>query len=140
VRTVVLDSGAFLAAERNSRQLVNHLTVAAKRGSVVLVPATVVAEVWRDPVRHRSVSLLKATDAVIPLGLRDSQAVGRLLGVDRSSQIVDANVALTAFAARPSLVLTSDPQDVARLICAAGGTCSVDGKGAATADVAIETI
>ena len=101
---------------------------AAFEGSVVVVPASVIAEIWRDPPRHRAVSLLEATDAVVPLGLRESQAVGRLLGVDGSRQIVDANVALTALAARPSR--------------AAGGTCAIGdgGRGRPPVDVAIEAV
>lgn len=138
----MLDSGAFVAAERNSAEVTAHVKFAAFEGSVVVVPASVIAEIWRDPPRHRAVSLLEATDAVVPLGLRESQAVGRLLGVDGSRQIVDANVALTALAARPSLVLTSDPQDIGRLVRAAGGTCAIGdgGRGRPPVDVAIEAV
>jgi len=125
VRTLVLDSGAFIAAEAFDRRIGAIVQAAADTGADVIVPATVIAETWRTPARANSAALLKSASSVWPLDDRGARAVGDLLTRDRSVQIVDANVVTIAIATKPSLVVTSDPTDIQRLVKAAGETCSL---------------
>ena len=139
--TVILDSGAFIAAEKFSRKLTNILDASRELGSTVLVPSAVIAEMWKDPPRLQSVKLLKGAGAVPPLDDRIARKIGALLSKSSSIQIVDANVALLAIAHAPSLVVTSDPGDIASLIASAGSAAVLStSPKARTAPVVIEPI
>jgi hypothetical protein len=140
MRTIVLDSGAFIAAERRERRLVDFLEAAAREGATILLPAVVVAEMWRDPPRPLSAKLVGTADVVVPLDLSKAQSVGGLLGKTQTSQIVDANVATMAVDFNPSLVLTSDPADLELLVRALGASCSVSPKRTRGVAVIIEPL
>ena len=140
MKTIVLDSGAFKAAETWDRRLAEYLDAAADEGASVLLPATVVAEMWREPPRDRSLALLSTVDSVVSLDLRQARLVGALLGKSRSIQIVDSNVAVVAIAAIPSIVLTSGPKDLLALLKTAGVSCAVGAPKRGPVDVVIERI
>lgn len=125
MRTIVLDSGAFIAAEQRSRVLATILTEAAEQNRTIVVPATVLAEIWRSPARPNAVALLKNTDEIVPLDAKRALAAGALLGASLTTQVVDATVAGLALEYQPSLVLTSDVGDIEALVKAAGGTCRI---------------
>lgn len=111
-----------------------------KGGATVLLPAPVVAEIWRDPPRQCSVELIGTADDVISLDLGHACAVGELLGRQPGSQLVDASVATVALEYRPSIVLTSDRDDLQRLLKALGATCSLDHARKPRSDVIIAPI
>lgn len=134
----MLDSGAFVAAERWDRRLATFL--AADKDATILIPAAVVAEIWRRPPRARSTALIDSANDVVPLTLERAQAVGELLGASSTTQIVDATVAALAIAAAPSLVLTSDVHDIEALVNAAGVTCRIGAEATSSASVLIERI
>lgn len=138
MRTIVLDSGAFVAAERWDRRLAAFL--AADKDATILIPAAVVAEMWRRPPHARSAALIDSANGVVPLTLERARAVGELLGISSIRQIVDADVAALAIASAPSLVLTSDVHDIEALIKAAGITCRVSATTMSRASVVIERI
>jgi hypothetical protein len=140
VRNIVLDAGAFIAAERRDRRLAALLSAAEKVGGTVLLPTPVIAEIWRDPPRQCSVQLMGTADDVISLDLGHACAVGELLGKSPKSQLVDASVATVALEYRPSIVLTSDPDDLERLLKALGATCSFDPAKKPQSDVIIAPI
>jgi coenzyme F420-reducing hydrogenase beta subunit len=77
---------------------------------------------------------------VVPLDAAAAMTVGVLLQRARSTQIVDGTVTALALRWRPSLVLTSDPDDIAKLANAAGATCRVGRRGPRRADVVVEPI
>ncbi len=114
--TLVLDAGALIGVERNDRELVVLFSRAIERGRAIVVPAGVVAQVWRDPSRQvRLARLLNAEDVVIAeLDLELARAVGRLLAARDASDVIDASVAVLArqYAAA---VVTSDAGDIRRL-------------------------
>lgn len=114
--TLVLDAGALIGVERNDRELVVLFSRAVERGRAIVVPAGVVAQVWRDPSRQvRLARLLNAEDVVIAeLDLELARAVGRLLAARDASDVIDASVAVLArqYAAA---VVTSDAGDIRRL-------------------------
>lgn len=116
MRTVVLDAGALIALERRNKRMLALLQQIVAARMSVHVPAAVVAQVWRASTQqHATARLLKAK--VIRVHALDSStayAIGLLLASSRTSDVVDAHVALLgrSLGAR---VLTSDPNDLKRL-------------------------
>ena len=92
---IVLDAGALLALERREQRMWTVLKVAARRRDDVLVPSTVVAQVWRGT--RRQATLARALDQCI-IAAFDVMAreVGLLCGRTRTTDICDAHVALVA--------------------------------------------
>jgi hypothetical protein len=138
LRTIVLDSGAFLALERRDGALFAFLRAARLERAPIIVPASVVAEIWRNPPRHQSTTLIAAAQQIVVLDDRQARAVGALLGVSGTTQIVDAHVCTIAVNLVPSLIVTSDPNDIAVLIAAFDATHG--SRGSAAADVIIHAI
>lgn len=80
------------------------------------VPAGVVAQVWRNGREQARLAGLLGSDIVEiePLDDASARAAGQLCGVTRTSDVIDASVVLSA-RARGRAVVTSDPDDIARL-------------------------
>lgn len=112
----VLDAGALVAFERNDRRLVAIVARALNHGDPLVVPAGVVAQVWRDGARQvRLVRLLGSPlVGVAPLDDAAARAAGQLCGLSRTTDIVDASVVVVA-REHQLRVLTSDPDDLHRL-------------------------
>lgn len=113
---VTLDAGALIAYERRDRFTVALLARAREVGTRTTIPASVLAQVMRDPARQARIQLLvhhSATD-LVPLDIGDAIGIGTLLGASRTTDIVDAHVVLCAMRARQPIV-TSDPHDLERL-------------------------
>jgi hypothetical protein len=116
--SVTLDAGALVALERNERSLWAALKLAAVQDEDVMVPSTVLAQVWRGtPTQARLAAALKHC-VVAPFD-PSAQAVGRLCGLARTHDIVDAHVAIVA--AGSAALYTSDPADMKRLLAAHRG-------------------
>lgn len=113
---LTLDAGALIAFERNEREVVTLLARALERELAIVVPAGVIAQVWRDGRRQARLARFLGADEVElePLDDRRARAAGQLCGVRRTTDIVDASVVLCARARRHRIV-TSDPDDLARL-------------------------
>ena len=92
-------------------------------GVLPLVPAPVVAQVSRSPQQAQLRRFLTGC-VVVPLGESEAHEAGRLLGVTRTADIVDAVVVTTALR-RKATILTSDPDDIERLVRASGRTVAV---------------
>jgi predicted nucleic acid-binding protein len=117
--SIVLDSGALIALERNDKSMWTALKLAALGNEDVLVPSAALAEVWRGrPKQARLSSALQfcvfsSFDAV-------ARAVGELCGRARTEDIADAQVAIVA-ATHGDVLYTSDPADMKRLLVAYRG-------------------
>jgi hypothetical protein len=61
---------------------------------------------------------------VVPLGATEAHDAGRLLGITKTSDIVDAVVVTTALRQKAA-ILTSDPDDIERLVRASGRDVAV---------------
>ena len=109
----VLDAGALIAFERGDERT---RAILRERIGEVVIPATVLAQVWRDGSRQaRLARLVASPDTVIdPLDQHRATAVGVLLARSDTSDIADAHVVLTA-RARRALVLTGDAADLRRI-------------------------
>lgn len=106
----VLDAGALIAFERGDDRT---RAILRERVGEVIIPATVLAEVWRGGSRQaRLARLIASPDVLIEaLDEHEAKAVGVLLGRSNTSDITDAHVVLTA-RARRAAVLTGDAVDL----------------------------
>ncbi len=115
---LVLDAGALVAVDRGDRSMIARLAVAQGRGMDLRSNAMVVAQVWRDRQgRQASLArLLRAVD-VRPVVHQDGRRAGVLLCLAGTADAIDATVVLLAVPG--DRILTSDPDDLTRLVSAA---------------------
>ena len=112
---VVLDAGAFIAAERRSKTMAALIPRLVGSKTPLVTSAGVVAQVWRGG-GHRQVPiayLLRHT-AVVDLTYSVARMLGRMLGATKTWDAVDAHVVFLA-RARGWPVLTSDSSDLLAL-------------------------
>jgi predicted nucleic acid-binding protein len=116
VNGVVFDAGGLIALERNDRRVFAILDTALEDGDRIIVPATALAQVIRNPARQVRLWRMIQFDKteVIPLDGSQAQAVGALLARTSTSDITDAHVVICAQTAGYAIV-TSDPLDLKRL-------------------------
>ena len=94
--SVILDTGALLALERNERAMWVRLKAALNQGDVPLTSAGVVGQAWRGgPRQARLASALHGID-IHPIGERSARVTGQLLARSGLNDVVDASVALLA--------------------------------------------
>lgn len=123
---VLLDSGAFVAADRNDRAMAARLRMARSSGLELRTTGVIVAEVWRDESGRQAnlARLLKAVD-VCPVDDELGRAAGVLL---QRSGVRDApDATLVAVAATGDRIITADPDDLSRLVTASGRAVLVVG-------------
>jgi predicted nucleic acid-binding protein len=119
VRGFVFDAGAFLALERRAPLLLGLLEE-ARHGTVqVVLPRTVIAQVWRGGPRQANAGRLinagRERDGPViidELTAGRAKQIGVTIGKISHPDIVDVHVALAA-AERGHAVLTSDDADIA---------------------------
>ena len=116
VNGIVFDAGGLIALERNDRRVFSILDTALEDGDGIIVPATALAQVIRNPARQVRLWRMIQFDKteVIPLDGSQAQAVGALLARTRTSDITDAHVVICAQMAGYAII-TSDPFDLKRL-------------------------
>lgn len=112
----ILDAGALIGFERNQRRVVAIVARALEHRDFLLVPAGVVAQVWRDGSRQARLTRLLGAPLceVLALDDRQARASGQLCGVANTIDVVDASVAVAA-RDRGARVITSDPDDLRQL-------------------------
>lgn len=109
--TVVYDSGALIAAERDlPRFRVVHRRFLA-RERLIAVPSPVLTQVWRGGARQARLAWTVRGCEVLPTSEADARAAGVLLGRSKTADAVDAIVVATAIRLR-AVVVTSDPDDI----------------------------
>lgn len=116
--SVVLDAGAFLAAERGSRRVNAVLLRERAEGRSLWTHGGVVAQVWRGGVaRQVPLARLLAQTEVVPLDDALGRPAGLLLRTTGGRDAIDA--AVVGLLLDGDEVLTSDPDDIAQLAGAA---------------------
>ena len=113
---ITFDAGGLIAIERNDRRVFSILATALEDGDRIIVPATALAQVIRNPAKQVRLWRMVQHDEteVVPLDGSHAQAVGALLAQTGTSDIADAHVVICA--QRLGLaVITSDPLDLRRL-------------------------
>jgi predicted nucleic acid-binding protein len=118
VSTVVYDAGVLVAADRNDRRTWAEHKARLEFGIIPSVPSPVLAQVSRSPQQAQLRRFLTGC-AVVPVGESEGHEAGRLLGKARTADVVDAFV-VTAALRKNAVILTSDPDDLKRLVRASG--------------------
>jgi len=117
---VVLDAGALIHVEGNPRgRVYGACRDALEAGIPALLPTVVLAQVWRASPRQAPLSVLRRMCRTVPFTEDVAEAVGRLLAVSGTADVVDAAVIVAAIS-HGGAVLTSDPNDLRKLADAAG--------------------
>lgn len=115
---LILDAGALIAVDKRDRKVRARLSVAQEAALPVRTGSTVVAQVWRGGARQANLARVLAGIDVRPLDRHDARRVGELLGATGTADVVDAHVAVLT---EPTdRILTSDPEDMNRLLEARG--------------------
>jgi len=116
-RGLTLDTGALIAAERRSEVFRAAWQEAVRRHAMITIPAPVFAQAWRG--RNPMIDRLLPACVVEPLTEESARSIGRLLAEAGTNDVIDAMVVVGA-SQRDDAILTSDPDDVARLVKALG--------------------
>ena len=113
---ITFDAGGLIALDRNDRRVIVLLARATDPGIRVIVPATALAQVIRNPAGQTRLSRLirQAGADLVPLNGPDATAVGLLLAETATVDIVDAHVVICARRSG-QVVVTSDPGDIRRI-------------------------
>lgn len=109
---MILDAGFLLSVDRGEEQARTLLTALGRARSRLHTTEPVVAQVWRDGATQARLAAFLSAVTIHPLD--DGRAVGRLLALASTSDVVDAHLVLLAVRLdRP--ILTGDPDDLGRL-------------------------
>ena len=120
---VVYDAAVLVAADRNERRAWAEHKARLEFGVIPLIPAPVVAQVSRSPQQAQLRRFLTGC-VVVPLGESEAHEAGRLLGMTRTADVVDA-VVVTLALRQKAMILTGDPDDMERLVRASGREVAV---------------
>lgn len=114
---IILDAGVLIGIEKGNARAVALVDEAVNARVSLRIPATVLAQVWRNsPRQHPIARLLGAAGVeVIDLDRRHAQAVGALLAGSGTADVADAHVIVCARLIRARAVITSDPDDLRAL-------------------------
>lgn len=122
---VTYDTGALVAAERNSREMWALHSGYLREEVVPVVPAPVLAQAWRGGARQaRLASLLRMCD-VEPLSEDQAREVGVLAGRAQHEDVVDVTVVEGAIR-RGDAVVTSDPGHIRKIAARAGANVWIE--------------
>ncbi len=115
--TLVLDSAAFIALDRNERPMWTRLKAAQSSGEPPRTHAGVIGHVWRGgPRQARVAQALDGVD-VAPLDEPLGRAAGELLAAAGLSDVIDA--ALVLLSEDGDEIVTSDIEDLEQLALSA---------------------
>jgi hypothetical protein len=111
---LILDAGAFLAAERGNVTVAAMVKHEREQGRVPLTNGGVVAQVWRDGRGKQAlIARLLANVEVAPIDDRLGRHAGMLLARTGTCDAIDA--ALICLASDGDDIVTSDPADLGGL-------------------------
>jgi len=116
--SVVLDTGALIALERDERRMWIRLKAAQIAREVPITHAGVVGQVWRGGARQARLAQALGGVDVIAIDEDLGRAAGVLLGRARLADVVDA--ALVLVASDGDDIVTDDHHDFEQLARAAG--------------------
>jgi hypothetical protein len=123
---LILDTGGLLAWSGGDARVRAYIRNAAQQRMPILIPAVVVAQVIRggprdapinrvlNAVRLDGIAITPAT--IIPVDGMLAREAGKLLGLTRTTDVVDAVVVAEAARRLPATILTSDHPDMMRLV------------------------
>ena len=110
----VLDAGALIALDGKDRAMAVRLRLFQQLGTPVYTSAGAVAQARRSRSRQANLARTLPRLDVAPIDQVVAKTVGELLGATKTSDPVDAHVALLA--EQGSKVFTSDDADIRALL------------------------
>ncbi len=120
-RRLILDSSGVSAIADGNAIARAALDQARSEGWLVVIPAPVLVEVHTGRGDHARIDrVVNAVDMLISTTPDIARRAGELRFKSGVTDVVDAIVVAEAVAWSPSLILTSDPDDIGKLIDAAG--------------------
>jgi hypothetical protein len=124
INMLVLDAGALLALERADRQIVALIKRERFAGRAPVTHAGVIGQVWRGGTGKQA-NLARLLPGLNVVALDDAlgRRAGLLLTRTKTIDVIDAAVALLA--SDGDELLTSDAQDLRRLVKATGAHVDV---------------
>lgn len=120
---LIYDTGALVAAERRQPVIWRLHDRANAAGIVPVVPVVVLAHAWRGGPQHNLSRLLRGC-RIMPDDEITGRAAGRACAATATSDVVDALVVVTAIHLTAPVV-TTDPDDLARLASSLGATLAL---------------
>jgi predicted nucleic acid-binding protein len=123
VNGVTYDTGALIAAERDSRSVWRLHRRMIERGMQPTLPTVVLGQAWRGGPQARLSRLVNGC-RIEPFTESQARAAGAALAASNGRDLVDAAVVVTALA-RGDLIVTSDPDDLQRIATALGRSVEV---------------
>jgi hypothetical protein len=112
--TAVLDAGALIAIDKRDRKVGAMLRVLQGEGVPLHTSAGAVAQVWRNGSRQANLARVLPGLDIATLDEAAAKKAGELLGASRTSDLVDAHIAMLV---QPEgKVLTSDEPDIKALL------------------------
>ncbi len=112
--SLVLDSGALVALERNERAMWIRLKAAQLAGELPVTHAGVLGQVWRGGSRQARLSQALSGIEVHALDEPLGQAAGELLAATGLADVIDAGLVLLT--TDGDEIVTDDRDDFARLV------------------------
>ncbi len=110
---MIIDAGPFIVDGENlNSRLWAIIKRATERGDELHTTHPVMAQVWREPVRQANLARAIRHFDIHPLD--QSVTVGRRLAESKTSDVVDAHLAVVA-ESLGTFILTGDPDDMLRL-------------------------
>jgi hypothetical protein len=120
---LILDAGAYVAFEKGDADVHARIVAARRLGFELATTSPVIGQVWRDGRKQALLArLIAATNIDAPSELAARRA-GELLAKTRTRDVVDA--LLVGHLRDGDTVLTSDPDDIERLLDASGVRASI---------------
>jgi predicted nucleic acid-binding protein len=113
MKSFVYDAAVLVAADRNERRAWAEHKARLEMGFLPLVPSPVVAQVSRS-AKQAQLRRFLAGCVVVPVGESEAHEAGRLLGLTKTADVVDALV-VTVAARNGGVILTGDRKDIERL-------------------------
>jgi hypothetical protein len=116
---LILDAGAFVAAERGNREVLARVKHERRRGLAPLTNGAVIAQIWRGGHgKQVPVAQLVAGTDIAPVDGRLGKRAGMPLARTGTADAIDAS--LVCLAGDGDDILTSDPGDLQDLVRTAG--------------------
>jgi hypothetical protein len=115
---LVLDAGALVAVERGSRDVIALIKRERLAGRAPITHGGIIGQVWRGGGRQANLARLLPGLDIAALDAELGRRSGALLARSRTTDVIDAALALLA--QDGDEILTSDPDDLRALVEASG--------------------
>lgn len=122
----VLDSGALIAESKGNPRLRALIREALDDGIDLIVPPIVITETYRADPTDVGLNRLLSSVHVPETDFDLAKVAGRLLAATGTSNAPDAQVVAEALRRTPCTILTSDYEDISRLLSGRQGINIID--------------